>query len=86
MGQPMSTQYGQLIELGEDAKLIAATEVGSAPLPEQLIAYEAHWLWFCVWGDSFINNDEYNSPEVLNEVSKEWEWAMLRRETVANKE
>ncbi|KAL6858348.1 Mannan endo-1,4-beta-mannosidase man26A [Amphichorda felina] len=65
---PMSTQYNQLIELGEDAKLIAATEVGSAPLPDQLIAYEAHWLWFCVWGDTFINNEEYNSAEVLNEI------------------
>lgn len=77
----MSTQYNQLIELGEDAKLIAATEVGSAPLPDQLIAYEAHWLWFCVWGDTFINNEEYNSAEVLNEVSTcrngMYPWALL---------
>lgn len=65
----MSSQYQQLIELGEDTKLIAATEVGSAPLPDLLEAYEAHWLWFAVWGDTFINNPEYNSPEVLNEVS-----------------
>lgn len=65
----MSSQYQQLIDLGEDTKLIAATEVGSAPLPDLLQAYEAHWLWFAVWGDTFINNPEYNSPEVLNEVS-----------------
>lgn len=67
----MSTQYNQLIELGEDNKLIAASEVGSAPLPESLIAYEAHWLWFCVWSDTFINNPDYNPPEVLKEVGSE---------------
>jgi mannan endo-1,4-beta-mannosidase len=66
----MSTQYGQLIELGNDEKLIAATEVGSAPLPDLLQAYEAHWLWFAVWGDTFINNPEYNPVDVLKEVSE----------------
>lgn len=66
--QPMSTQYNQLIELGKDKKLIAAAEVGAAPLPDLLQAYEAHWLWFAVWGDTFINNAEWNSPEVLQTV------------------
>jgi mannan endo-1,4-beta-mannosidase len=65
----MSTQYGQLIELGKDKKLIAASEVGGALLPDQLIAYEAHWLWFAVWGDTFINNPVYNPIEVLKTVS-----------------
>lgn len=65
----MSTQYGQLIELGKDRKLIAASEVGSAPLPDQLIVYEAHWLWFAVWGDTFINNPVYNPIDVLKTVS-----------------
>lgn len=64
----MSTQYQQLVDLGKDTKLIAATEVGSAPLPDQLIAYEAHWLWFAVWGDTFINNGEYNSIATLTTV------------------
>ncbi|CAH0017148.1 unnamed protein product [Clonostachys rhizophaga] len=65
---PMSTQYGQLIELGKDKKLIAASEVGGAPLPDQLIAYEAHWLWFAVWGDTFINNPAYNPIDVLKTI------------------
>uniref|UniRef100_A0A8H7N338 GH26 domain-containing protein n=1 Tax=Bionectria ochroleuca TaxID=29856 RepID=A0A8H7N338_BIOOC len=65
---PMSTQYQQLVDLGKDTKLIAATEVGSAPLPDQLIAYEAHWLWFAVWGDTFINNEEYNSIATLTTI------------------
>lgn len=66
----MSTQYNQLIELGNDNKLIAATEVGSAPLPDLLQIYEADWLYFAVWGDSFINNTEWNTIEVLTEVSE----------------
>jgi len=57
------------VELGRDTKLIAAAEVGAAPLPKLLQAYEAHWLWFAVWGDTFINNAEWNSVSTLNEVS-----------------
>ncbi|KAK3987385.1 family 26 putative glycoside hydrolase [Cladorrhinum sp. PSN332] len=65
---PMSTQYNELIELGKDKKMIAAAEVGAAPLPDLLQAYEAHWLWFAVWGDSFINNAEWNSVQTLNTI------------------
>lgn len=66
----MSAQYNSLIELGKDTKLIAAAEVGSVPLPALLKAYEAHWAWFCTWGDSFINNEDYNPVEVLKQVSR----------------
>jgi len=59
------------VELGRDTKLIAAAEVGAAPLPRLLQAYEAHWLWFAVWGDTFINNAEWNSVSTLNEVSSQ---------------
>ena len=49
--------------------MIAAAEVGAAPLPALLQAYEAHWLWFAVWGDSFINNADWNSLATLTTVS-----------------
>ncbi|KAL0932806.1 mannan endo-1,4-beta-mannosidase [Colletotrichum truncatum] len=65
---PMTTQYNDLITLGKDKKLIAATEVGSAPFPDLLQAYEAHWLYFCVWGDTFINNAEWNSVADLKKI------------------
>ncbi|GKT46133.1 mannan endo-1,4-beta-mannosidase [Colletotrichum spaethianum] len=65
---PMTTQYNDLITLGQDKKLIAATEVGSAPFPDLLQAYEAHWLYFCVWGDTFINNAEWNSIDDLKKI------------------
>ncbi|KAL2022635.1 hypothetical protein VTK56DRAFT_4979 [Thermocarpiscus australiensis] len=65
---PMSTQYNQLIELGRDTKMIAAAEVGAAPLPNLLQAYQTHWLWFAVWGDTFINNPDWNSLYTLKQV------------------
>lgn len=66
----MSVQYNQLVELGRDKKMIAAAEVGAAPLPDQLQAYQTNWLWFAVWGDTFINNQEWNSIETLKKVGR----------------
>ncbi|CRK24783.1 hypothetical protein BN1708_003901 [Verticillium longisporum] len=65
---PMSGLYNQLVELGNDKKLIAASEVGAAPLPDLLQLYEAHWLWFAVWTAPFINDPAWNSLDVLREV------------------
>lgn len=65
----MSSYYNQLVDLGNDQKLIAATEVGAAPLPDLLQLYEAHWSWFCVWNAPFINDPEWNSQETLETVS-----------------
>ncbi|KAK0614692.1 glycosyl hydrolase family 26-domain-containing protein [Immersiella caudata] len=65
---PISTQYNELITLGKGKKMIAAAEVGAAPRPELLQAYEAHWLWFAVWGSGFIDNAEWNTPELLKQV------------------
>lgn len=64
----MSSLYNQLIELGDDRKIIAATEVGAAPLPDLLQLYEAHWSWFCTWVEPFINDPEWNSIEDLQTV------------------
>jgi len=64
----MSVQYDQLVALGKDRKLIAATEVGAVPDPDMLLAYEAHWLWFCVWGNDFIDNADWNPVSVLQRV------------------
>jgi mannan endo-1,4-beta-mannosidase len=58
--------------------MIAAAEVGAAPLPALLQAYEAHWLWFAVWGDSFINNADWNSLATLTTVSAILAWYCYR--------
>ena len=64
----MAIEYDQVIALASDTKMAAATEVGAVPLPSLLQTYQAHWLYFCTWGDSFINNEEWNSHSVLTEV------------------
>ncbi|KAF1811124.1 GH26 endo-beta-1,4-mannanase [Eremomyces bilateralis CBS 781.70] len=65
---PMSTQYNQMVELGRDTKLIAAAEIGGAPLPDLLQTYQTDWLYFAVGGDQYINNAEWNSPEALKQI------------------
>ncbi|KAK2037676.1 family 26 glycosyl hydrolase [Colletotrichum somersetense] len=65
---PMTSQYNDLLTLGKDKKLVAAAEVGSAPFPDLLQAYGADWLYFCVWGDGYINNTEWNSVEDLKKI------------------
>ncbi|RYP22092.1 hypothetical protein DL765_001851 [Monosporascus sp. GIB2] len=65
---PMSSEYNQLYELGGGKKLIAATEVGAAPLPELLQAYRADWVYFAVWGSQFIDNPEWNPVDVLKKI------------------
>ncbi|KAI9155185.1 Mannan endo-1,4-beta-mannosidase [Paramyrothecium foliicola] len=65
---PISVQYNQLVELGKDKKLVAATELGAAPLPNLLQAYQAHWLWFALWSSGHVDNPEWNTPAVLKEV------------------
>ncbi|KFA69192.1 hypothetical protein S40285_00032 [Stachybotrys chlorohalonatus IBT 40285] len=65
---PMSTQYNQLLDLGQGRKMVAAAEVGAIPRPSLLEAYQADWLWFAVWGGGFIDNAEWNSAELLQET------------------
>lgn len=65
---PLSSLYNQLVDLGNDTKIVAATEVGSAPLPNLLELYEAHWSWFVVWEEPYINDPEWNSLENLKTV------------------
>jgi mannan endo-1,4-beta-mannosidase len=64
----MAGAYEQLIELGNDEKLIAVAEVGRVPDPELELAYETDWLYFCTWGDTYINNEEQNPLAFLKKV------------------
>ncbi|KAH7311601.1 GH26 endo-beta-1,4-mannanase [Stachybotrys elegans] len=65
---PLSGLYNQLVDLGSDRKIVAATEVGAAPRPELLELYQAHWSWFVVWTEPYINDPVWNSPEILQEI------------------
>lgn len=61
----MSKAYNDLIALGQDKKIIAATEVGGIPDPDQLTA---DWVYFCTWSGDFITGTTWNTPEFIKEV------------------
>lgn len=65
---PLSGAYQRLVELGGDRKLVALTETGSIPDPDELIAYRADWSWFVTWSGSFIEDGQYNPLDFLQWV------------------
>lgn len=65
---PVSGPYQQLVELGADRKLVALTENGSIPDPDQLAAYRADWRWFMTWAGEFLTDGSHNSREFLQQV------------------
>ncbi|KAF2271452.1 mannan endo-1,4-beta-mannosidase-like protein [Westerdykella ornata] len=65
---PIAATYNRLLALANDTKIIAATEVGSVMDPVQLQAYDADWVYFCVWSGDFISGGRWNSLEFLKEI------------------
>jgi|HigsolmetaAR201D_1030396.scaffolds.fasta_scaffold01539_10 Beta-mannanase len=49
-------------------KMIALSECGSIPSPDNLIKDKASWLWFMPWYGNFVRNASYNSLEFWKEV------------------
>ncbi|CAI6332666.1 unnamed protein product [Periconia digitata] len=65
---PISATYNNLLALADDTKIIAAAEVGSVPDPAQLQAYQADWVYFCVWTGEYIDGGSWNSLDFLKET------------------
>lgn len=65
---PISATYNNLLTLTGDTKIIAAAEIGSVMEPAQLKAYQADWVYFCVWSGDFISLGVWNSLELLKRV------------------
>lgn len=65
---PISATYNSLISLTNDTKIIAATEIGSVMEPSLLKAYQADWVYFCVWSGDFISGGSWNSLDLLKRV------------------
>jgi mannan endo-1,4-beta-mannosidase len=65
---PISATYNNLLALTNDTKIIAATEIGSVMDPELLKAYQADWVYFCVWSGEFISGGTWNSLNLLKKV------------------
>lgn len=65
---PQSATYNSLLSLVDDKKIIAATEIGSIMDPAQLQAYQADWVYFCIWANEFISGGAWNSVDLLKSV------------------
>ncbi|KAF1913450.1 mannan endo-1,4-beta-mannosidase-like protein [Ampelomyces quisqualis] len=65
---PISATYNNLLSLTNDTKMIAATEIGSLMDPVQLKAYQADWLYFCVWSGDYISAGIWNSLDLIKQV------------------
>jgi mannan endo-1,4-beta-mannosidase len=65
---PISATYNNLLTLTNDTKIIAATEIGSVMDPELLKAYQADWVYFCVWSGDYISGGTWNSLDLLKRV------------------
>ncbi|CAO2652836.1 Nn.00g022470.m01.CDS01 [Neocucurbitaria sp. VM-36] len=65
---PISATYNNLLALTNDTKIIAATEIGSVMEPSQLQAYQADWVYFCVWSGDYVSGGSWNSLDLLKRV------------------
>ncbi|KAK6354250.1 hypothetical protein TWF730_008662 [Orbilia blumenaviensis] len=65
---PISATYNALLDLVDDKKIIAATEIGSIMDPAQLQLYQADWVYFCIWSGDFISGGQWNSLDLLKSV------------------
>ncbi|KAF2464192.1 mannan endo-1,4-beta-mannosidase-like protein [Lindgomyces ingoldianus] len=65
---PISATYNNLLALTNDTKIIGAAEIGSVMDPVQLQAYQADWVYFCVWSGDYISGGSWNSLDLLKSV------------------
>ncbi|CBX90939.1 hypothetical protein IAQ61_002409 [Plenodomus lingam] len=65
---PNSATYNALLDLTDDTKIVAATEIGSLMEVEGLKAYDAHWAWFVVWSGEYVSGGQWNSVDLLKRV------------------
>jgi mannan endo-1,4-beta-mannosidase len=61
-------EFNQLNDMFDGKKIVALTECGSIPDPENLIADEAAWSYFMPWWGDFVRDSYYNSVDFWNEL------------------
>ena len=61
-------EFNQLNDMFDGKKIVALTECGSIPDPENLINDEAAWSYFMPWWGDFVRDSNYNSVDFWNEL------------------
>jgi mannan endo-1,4-beta-mannosidase len=62
---PLAKEFKTLVSLFKGTKMVALTENGAIPDPEQLKAQKAGWAWFMTWGGNFARDGIQNSKPAL---------------------
>ncbi len=72
VGASMSGQWAEMAELFGNNKLIALSESGTLPEPDQVRTFGTWWSWFSIWNGDFIRGqdlayliDIYHDPDIL---------------------
>jgi mannan endo-1,4-beta-mannosidase len=62
---PQLSLYNRLKSLSGDSKLIALTECGVIPDPNQMLSQGVNWAWWVTWNGDFITGGSHNSRSFL---------------------
>ncbi len=54
--------------IGSHRKMVALTECGSIPHPDNMIAGGDKWLWFMPWVAEFMHDEKYLTVEMLKDI------------------
>ncbi|MFI3280259.1 MAG: glycosyl hydrolase [Rikenellaceae bacterium] len=54
--------------IGSHTKLVALSECGAIPSPDNMIEGGDTWSWFMPWVGDFTQSDTYNGASLLNEI------------------
>lgn len=54
--------------IGSGRKMVALSECGTIPHPDNMVEGGDMWSWFMPWVDKFLHNEEYLTVETLKDV------------------
>lgn len=61
-------EFNEMSSSYDGKKMMALTECGSMPDPENLIKDKAGWSWFMVWNGDFVSDATYNPLELWQKM------------------
>ncbi|MBQ8160723.1 MAG: beta-mannosidase [Clostridia bacterium] len=70
---PQTSKFLEALSYSGAGKMIALTENGVMPSPDEMEATGTHWAWFCTWSGEFVvkngrYSEEYTDAEQLKRV------------------
>ncbi len=54
--------------IGSHTKLVALSECGAVPSPDNMVEGGDTWSWFMPWIDDYLHNDKFNGADYINKI------------------